>query len=185
MRNETKQTEGGTWIGAREDKRGKDHVDIYDNDPRDIHNESIHIKYNGEKKGTLVTKTGDNPTETTDISCFLTTACMRYMQENFDDNCYELRVLRWFRDNFVSTDDKNHYYDVAPKIVDAIGKENESDLIYNYIYDNVVDYCVTQIENGNYNEAYKRYKDSIQLLEKYYISPLIQDIEKPKSLIKS
>ena len=50
MRNETKQTEGGTWIGAREDKRGKDHVDIYDNDPRDIHNESIHIKYNGEKK---------------------------------------------------------------------------------------------------------------------------------------
>ena len=177
MRNETKQTEGGTWIGAREDKRGKDHVDIYDNDPRDIHNESIHIKYNGEKKGTLVTKTGDNPTETADISCFLTTACMRYMQENFDDNCYELIVLRWFRDNFVSTDDKKHYYDVAPKIVEAIGKEIDSNLIYNYIYDNVVDYCVTQIENGNYNEAYKRYKDSIQLLEKYYISLLTSDLK--------
>ena len=177
MRNETKQTEGGTWIGAREDKRGKDHVDIYDNDPRDIHNESIHIKYNGEKKGTLVTKTGDNPTETTDISCFLTTACMRYMQEKFDDNCYELKVLRWFRDNFVSTDDKNHYYDVAPKIVEAIGKEIDSNLIYNYIYDNIVDYCVTQIEQGNYNEAYKRYKDSIQLLEKYYISLLTSDLK--------
>ena len=65
----------------------------------------------------------------------------------FDDNCYKLRVLRWFRDNFVSTDNKNRYYDVAPKIVEAIGKEKESNLIYNYIYDNVVDYCVTQIEN--------------------------------------
>ena len=58
---------------------------------------------------------------------------MRYMQEKFDDNCYELKVLRWFRDNFVSTDDKNHYYDVAPKIVEAIGKEIDSNLIYNYI----------------------------------------------------
>ena len=50
-------------------------------------------------------------------------------------------------------------------------------MIYNYIYDNVVDYCVTQIENGNYNEAYKRYKDSIQLLEKYYISLLTSDLK--------
>ena len=112
-----------------------------------------------------------------DEKCFLTTACMRYMQEKFDDNCYELKVLRWFRDNFVSTDDKNHYYDVAPKIVEAIGKEIDSNLIYNYIYDNVVDFCVTQIENGNYNEAYKRYKDSIQLLEKYYISLLTSDLK--------
>ena len=106
---------------------------------------------------------------------------MRYMQENFDDNCYELIVLRWFRDNFVSTDDKKHYYDIAPKIVEAIGKEIDSNLIYNYIYDNVVDYCVTQIEQGNYNEAYNRYKDSVQLLEKYYIGSLNN---KPKSLIK-
>ena len=116
-----------------------------------------------------------------DEKCFLTTACMRYMQENFDDNCYELIVLRWFRDNFVSTDDKKHYYDIAPKIVEAIGKEIDSNLIYNYIYDNIVDYCVTQIEQGNYNEAYNRYKYSVQLLEKYYIGSLNN---KPKSLIK-
>ncbi len=103
------------------------------------------------------------------------------MQENFDDNCYELIVLRWFRDNFVSTDDKKHYYYIAPKIVEAIGKEIDSNLIYNYIYDNIVDYCVTQIEQGNYNEAYNRYKDSVQLLEKYYIGSLNN---KPKSLIK-
>jgi len=32
------------------------------------------------------------------------------------------------------------------------------DIVYDYIYDNIVDYCVTAIENGNYEEAYARYK---------------------------
>lgn len=34
--------------------------------------------------------------------CYLTSACMRHFQDEFDDNCYELSILRWFRDNFVS-----------------------------------------------------------------------------------
>ena len=34
---------------------------------------------------------------------------MKYFQENFDDNCYELTVLRWFRDNFVSKEDDKVY----------------------------------------------------------------------------
>ena len=158
---------------------------IYDKNPAEKDHSATHVNINTDTgKGSIVEHGPDGKTQKTDISCYLTTACMRYMQENFDDNCYELRVLRWFRDNFVSNCDVKHYYNVAPKIVAAIGNENESNLIYNYIYDNVVDYCVTQIENGNYNEAYNRYKDSIQLLEKYYISSLIQDIEKPKSLIK-
>lgn len=45
----------------------------------------------------------------TDVSCFLTTSCMKYFQENFDNNCYELTVLRWFRDNFVSKEDDKVY----------------------------------------------------------------------------
>ena len=45
---------------------------------------------------------------------------MKYFQENFDDNCYELTVLRWFRDNFVSKEDKEHYYEIAPIIVETI-----------------------------------------------------------------
>ena len=43
---------------------------------------------------------------------------MKYFKENFDDNCYELTVLRWFRDNFVSKEDIKHYYEVAPIIVE-------------------------------------------------------------------
>ena len=105
----------------------------------------------------------------TDISCYLTTACMRYFQEFFDDNCYELQVLRWFRDSFVSKQDIKHYYEIAPKIVEAINCEEQSDIIYNYIYENIVDYCVEQIEARNYADAYNRYKNSVLVFEEYYV----------------
>ncbi|MBQ3047477.1 MAG: hypothetical protein IJD48_00480 [Clostridia bacterium] len=39
---------------------------------------------------------------------------------------------------------------------------------------NVVDYCVTQIENGNYKEAYNRYKNSILSFEETFAKPLLQ-----------
>ena len=67
---------------------------------------------------------------------------MKHFQETFDDNCYELSVLRWFRDNFVSIEDIKHYYDVAPIIVRNISNEEKSDIIFDYIYDNIVDYSV-------------------------------------------
>ena len=71
-------------------------------------------------------------------------------------------------DNFVSNEDIEHYYNTAPYIVEGIEKEDNKDIVYDYIYDNVVDYCVNAIENGNYIEAYKRYKDSIINLEQLY-----------------
>ena len=101
--------------------------------------------------------------------CYLTTACMKHYLNNFNDDCYELRVLRWFRDNYVAKDDVMLYYALAPSIVSSIEKEQNSDLVYDYIYDNVVDYCVSQIEFGNYNEAYARYKDSIKNFKEYYL----------------
>lgn len=100
--------------------------------------------------------------------CYLTTACMRHYLKKFDDNCYELRVLRWFRDSFVTEEDIKTYYSLAPTIVTNINKESASNLVYNYIYDNVVDYCVKCIENGKYEEAYDRYKSSIYELKNTY-----------------
>ena len=98
---------------------------------------------------------------------------MKHFQEKFDDNCYELTVLRWFRDNFVSKEDIEHYYEVAPIIVEAINKEEQSDIIYDYIYDNIVDYCVEQIEQGNYDKAYSRYKNSVLILEDQFAKPVL------------
>ena len=172
----------GVTIKINTDKNGNDHIGFYGGEVDKPH-DAAHVNVNYDKESWSSTTHGPDKSDTNSGSggCYLTSACMKYFQEKFDDNCYELIVLRWFRDNFVSTDDKKHYYDIAPKIVEAIGKEIDSNLIYNYIYDNIVDYCVTQIEQGNYNEAYNRYKYSVQLLEKYYIGSLNN---KPKSLIK-
>ncbi len=71
---------------------------------------------------------------------------MKCFQEKFDDNCYELTALRWFRDNFVS-------------------KEEKSDIIYDYIYDNIVPYDNVRINSGM---VIIRNKDSI--IPKYLYS---------------
>ncbi len=100
--------------------------------------------------------------------CYLTTACMKHMQEEFYDNCEELTILRWFRDKYVSKDDIDHYYKIAPIIVETIDKLEDNEKIYKYIYENIVDTCVKAIKNGNYEFAYNRYKNSILVLEEQY-----------------
>ena len=75
----------------------------------------------------------------------MTSASMKYFQEKFDDNCYELKVLRLFRDNFVSKEDIEHYYEVAPIIVETINKEEKSGMVYDYIYDNIVDVVLVKM----------------------------------------
>ena len=85
-----------------------------------------------------------------------------------------MTVLRWFRDNFVSKEDIEHYYEVAPIIIESINNEEKSDIIYNYIYDNIVDYCVVQIEQGNYDKAYSRYKSGVLTLEEQFAKPFLQ-----------
>ncbi len=148
-------------------------IDVYTSDPKGPH-ESIHIAVNSDTKSAHIINTTNGTTEHTDAKCYLTTACMRYFQEKFDDNCYELRVLRWFRDNFVSKEDIEHYYEIAPIIVETIDKEEKSDIIYDYIYDNIVDYCVEQIEQGNYDKAYSRYESSVKALEEQFTKSLLQ-----------
>lgn len=101
--------------------------------------------------------------------CYLTTACMKHFADDFDDNCYELMILRWFRDNYVTEEDVRKYYDIAPTIVEKINLDENSNIIYAYIFDNVVDVCVKAIENGDFDFAYDRYKQSIEDLENSFI----------------
>lgn len=101
--------------------------------------------------------------------CYLTAACMQHYQTKFDDNCCELKTLRWFRDNHVSLIDKLYYYSVAPQIVKCINKSSNKEKIYHYIYSQVIDPCVKAIQNKNYDYAYKRYKDNVQRLRNYFV----------------
>ena len=148
---------------------------VYDKNPSEDGHSAIHININIDTgKGSVVEHRADGKSTSTDTQCYLTTACMKYFQEKFDDNCYELRVLRWFRDNFVTKEDIKHYYEVAPIIVESINSEEKSNVIYDYIYDNIVDYCVEQIEQGNYEKAYRRYKNTVLILEEQFAKLLLE-----------
>ena len=101
--------------------------------------------------------------------CYLTSACVAHYKENFDDNCYELSILRWFRDNYVSKEDISQYYRTAPNIVKNINKEKNSNQIFNKIYLYVIVPCIRFIEDGNFKQAYDKYKKTIIALKnKYY-----------------
>lgn len=179
--------EKGMVIKITTDKKGNDHVSFYEGKVDKPH-DAAHVNIDYDKKNwTTVTHNPDKSEKDKGAgSCYLTSACMNHFQEKFDDNCYELTILRWFRDNFVSEEDIKHYYEVAPTIVEAINQEEKSDIIYNYIYDNVVDYCVIQIEQGNYNEAYLRYKSSILSFEETFAKPYLkQKIVKTLKKIKA
>jgi hypothetical protein len=148
-------------------------IDIYTNDPREPH-DTIHIAVDTDSKSGHIIDTTNGDTEHTDFKCYLTSACMKHMKENFDDNCEELTILRWFRDNFVSKEDIKHYYKTAPIIVESIEMIEKNDTIYNYIYENVIKVCVEAIKKGNYEFAYNRYKNSVLALEKQFAKPLLE-----------
>ena len=166
----------GVTIKITTNKKGKDHVSFYGGAVDKPH-DAVHINIDYEKESWNSTTHGPDKSDTKPGAggCYLTSTCMRHFQENFDDNCYELRVLRWFRDNFVLKEDVEHYYEIAPIIVEAIDKEEKSSIIYDYIYDNIVDYCIKQIEQGNYEKAYNRYKNSVLILEEQFAKPALTD----------
>ena len=167
------KNEKGVYINVHTDRRGKDHIDFYDRDPKDPNHESIHIGWDSSSgKGSVRDTTGGGDSKT-DTSCYLTSACMKYFQKEFDDNCEELTILRWFRDNFVSQDDIKHYYVTAPIIVEAINNVENNDTIYNYIYENIVLACVNAIKKGDYDFAYNRYKNSVLTLEEQFARPAL------------
>lgn len=164
------ETKDGGLIRIHGDDKVR--IDIYNGDER--------VKYGHERdtinfdtntgKGSIDSHNADkSESSSTDVSCFLTTACMKHMKENFDDNCYELDILRWFRDNFVSKEDKKEYYEKAPMIVAKINEEDDCNEIYNNIYDNVISVCVRAIEYGKYDFAYETYKKCVLDLEENYI----------------
>ncbi len=111
--------------------------------------------------------------ENIDRKSYLTIACMKSMVGCFDDNCEELTIIRKFRDEYVSKEDIEHYYEIAPIIVDAINEAENSDEIWKYIYENVVTHCVTSIKEEEYDYAYNRYKCNVMTLEEIYARPLL------------
>ena len=157
---------------------GNVRISIYDGDEREDHSR-ITINFN-ENTGTGTIDEHDekgNKEETTNIGCYLTTACMKHYMDEFDDNCYYLDILRWFRDTFVSKEDKKEYYEVAPKVVETLDSLDNANEVYNQIYTKVIQVCVRLIEYGRYDEAYQIYKGNVLDLQNRFVRKLVPSQE--------
>ena len=132
---------------------------------------STHIKSDLSGNWTRVDNDRDNnsKTESSGSGCYLTTACMKHYMDEFDDNCYYLDMLRWFRDNYVSLEDKETYYKIATKVVEVLNRLDNSNELYNDIYKDIIQVCARLIEYGKYKETYNIYKNSILELENKYV----------------
>lgn len=93
--------------------------------------------------------------------CYLTTACIE--AKGLTDDCYELRILREFRDNIllrtpVGKKAVKEYYQLAPSIVNRINLRADSLLVWRSIYKDIIE-AVCLIELGNHTAAFKLYKN--------------------------
>ena len=69
----------GVEIKASTSSSGNAKIDIYDSWPADNPNHgSIHINFNEETGRGTITDTTGGSTETTNVGCYLTTACMKH-----------------------------------------------------------------------------------------------------------
>lgn len=100
--------------------------------------------------------------------CFISTAV--YYALNQDDNCYELELLRKFRDNFLLNDEEYaklvyEYYEIAPSIAKNLNAKNDQHL-YQYILDNYLMKVVQSIEHQENEQAIQTYQKMVEFLQK-------------------
>lgn len=108
------------------------------------------------------------PEKKDDSGCYLTTACLRALRSDFDDNCEELTILRGFRDSFVRErhpEAIKEYYRIAPGIVGEIQKRANHQEIFETIYRELVEPCVALIKEGHLVDAYELYSAYSRSLE--------------------
>jgi len=110
------------------------------------------------------------PREAKDSECFLTTACVKYYQ--MDDNCYQLKTLRRFRDSYLANTEKGQYlirqyYLIAPIIVSFLENDPNRDLVFKVLFMRINLAC-ENIEARRYEQASKIYLETVIQISKKY-----------------
>ncbi len=105
--------------------------------------------------------------------CYITTAVCRNL--NADDNCYELTLLRGYRDGYMSRlsdgeDLIRSYYDVAPTIVKHIERRPEKEKIYQDIWSGYIRPCIRLIESGENEACLALYGRMVKDLKEQYFN---------------
>lgn len=104
--------------------------------------------------------------------CFITTAACEHLGK--PDDCYELTLLRQFRDGWLASQSGGYeliqeYYRVAPLIVEALNASYDSESLYKDIWDRYIIPCVRFIEQNSYEACTELYKEMVQNLTETYL----------------
>lgn len=113
--------------------------------------------------------------------CYITTAACAELGRS--DDCYELNLLRDYRDNYLAKLENGSelirsYYDVAPTIVKHISKRSDASAIYHWIWESYIDPCIRMIEDGRMKECKVRYEEMVSVLKEryFYLYPDVRNI---------
>jgi len=121
-----------------------------------------HYDSDGNKDGHSEDKSG----------CFISTACIK--SKGLPDNCYELNMLRLFRDQYIKTLPQGEqiiqeYYSIAPRILSKIEDSGNPHKIYNYLYKNLVSKSLKFIKQKRHIKAFHNYLKIVNKLKKRYL----------------
>lgn len=103
--------------------------------------------------------------------CFITTACVE--ASGLPDNCIELETMRYLRDEYLARSEEgkrmiNEYYEIAPSIVTAIRTRENSNEIFNNIF-NEIGEIVWLVKIHDLEGAMAHCREMMLRLEKEYL----------------
>ncbi len=157
---------------------GKDTTEYHDDgSSTTTHQEASFSMIDGVSAGRITGVTENNAdgssehTESSKSGCFLTSACVDYA--GLADDCRELTVLRFFRDNYVAKLANGlailaEYYGTAPVLVKQIERSPDRNTTLAGIFTTVTK-VAAMIEHGNYSEARACYEAMFVALKKRYL----------------
>ncbi|MCM1009082.1 MAG: hypothetical protein NC485_14435 [Ruminococcus flavefaciens] len=130
--------------------------------------------YNGYYGGSSSYYSGSDYSSNDDNSgggCYISTACIK--AKGFSDDCFELSILRKYRDKLVEEDTEirrvvKEYYNAAPKLIAVINRQPDKQRIYEYIYDNLVVLSIKYLIEEDYQRAVAQYRKIYEELKKKY-----------------
>ncbi|MEZ5462803.1 CFI-box-CTERM domain-containing protein [Dokdonella sp.] len=101
--------------------------------------------------------------------CYLTTAACAVLR--LPDNCWELRQLRKFRDEWLLSKtwgraDVDHYYQSAPAVVAALSRADDSHLIFTKLYWLYILPCALLFAIGCPRIVYMHYRNGVRSVSK-------------------
>lgn len=104
--------------------------------------------------------------------CYITTAVCEY--QGRPDDCYELTMLRMYRDEYMAKDDSlkslvEEYYESAPGLVQILNMQKDAGEIYDGLYRNYIEPCVLYIAAGEMEQCRDLYIQMVHGLQKKYL----------------